>query len=135
MPLVEIPTNPTQAPFLDFFDQTNRPTLDDPRVSAPTDSPGRPLWTNPFGPAALDNLVFYVVESDASFSCALAGSRCAFLRSDFEDIDEEGGAIADQREGTVWTVGTLKYETKIVRRTQGLTAILLQYQLNLRLIS
>ena len=90
----------------------NSGTFENPSVSALTDSPGRPLWTNLFGPAALDNLVFYVVESDASFSCASAGSRCAFLRSDFEEIDDTGGAFADQQEGTVWTVGTLHLRSK-----------------------
>mmetsp|Transcript_14749 Transcript_14749/g.28031 ORF Transcript_14749/g.28031 Transcript_14749/m.28031 type:complete len:246 (-) Transcript_14749:61-798(-) len=61
-------------------------------------------WRNPFGEGALNNLIFFVVEESASFNCDAVGSRCSFLRSDWGDIDEDGGAIADQIEGAVWTV-------------------------------
>ena len=60
-------------------------------------------WQNPFGPGALNNLIFFTVQNNATFSCASIGSRCSFTTSDFGRIDEDGGAIADQEGGSVWT--------------------------------
>ena len=65
-------------------------------------------WRNPFGPGALNNLIFFVVEESAVFNCDAVGSRCSFLRSDWGDVDDDGGAIADQIEGAVWTVSKLE---------------------------
>jgi hypothetical protein len=63
-------------------------------------------WVNPFGPEALNNLIFFGFEQNATFSCDTVGSRCSFLRDDYDEVDDDGGAIADQLAGSVWTVCT-----------------------------
>ena len=60
-------------------------------------------WQNPFGPGALNNLIFFEIPESATLSCGSSGSRCSFTREDFGQIDDDGGAIADQLEGAVWT--------------------------------
>lgn len=64
-------------------------------------------WQNPFGPAALNNLVWFEIPDAATLSCGSEGSRCSFTREDFGQVDDDGGAIADQLEGAVWS--TSKY--------------------------
>jgi len=79
----------------------------------PTSSPSNfippasanPSWTNPFGPGALNNLVFFLSDTDGALTCGNIGSRCGFTRSDWGTIDIDGGAISDQLEGAIWTVG------------------------------
>ena len=60
-----------------------------------------------FGPGALNNLIFYVVDNDVSpttFMCGSISSRCIFQRGDYSSEPEiRGGNIADQLEGAVWT--------------------------------
>jgi hypothetical protein len=61
-------------------------------------------WVNPFGEEALNNLIFFAFDLNATLSCESVGSRCSFLRDEYTEIDEDGGAIADQLGGAVWTV-------------------------------
>ena len=67
---------------------------------------GSPSWTNSFGPGALNNLVFFLLDTAGALTCGNIGSRCGFTRSDWSEIDADGGFfMADQSEETIWTVG------------------------------
>jgi hypothetical protein len=63
-----------------------------------------------FGPGALNNLIFYVVDKEGSttFMCGSPSSRCVFQREEYgSDPEIRGGNVADQLEGAVWaTVDT-----------------------------
>ena len=68
-------------------------------------------WRNPFGPGALNNLIFFEVpeQTVATFACGSNGSRCSFIEADFEKYDEDGGAVAVQIGGMVWTTSKYRY--------------------------
>ena len=58
-----------------------------------------------FGPGALNNLIFYVVNKDntTTFMCGSPSSRCVFQREEYgSDPEIRGGNVADQIEGAVW---------------------------------
>jgi hypothetical protein len=61
---------------------------------------------NTFGPGALNNLIFFVVDTNVeptTFMCGSPSSRCVFQREEFgSDPQVRGGNVADQLEGAVW---------------------------------
>ena len=92
LPFATFPTSPTAAPSTYYEDSGDAPSP--PAERSPWDV---------FGPGALNNLNFFFVEKEASFACGSTGSRCAFSRNEFVEVDDDGGAIADQMHGSVWT--------------------------------
>jgi hypothetical protein len=59
---------------------------------------------NTFGPGALNNLIFFVVDNEPNtFMCGSPSSRCVFQREEYSsDPQVRGGNVADQLEGAVW---------------------------------
>lgn len=61
-------------------------------------------FRNPFGEEALNNLTYYISPfgQTVTLACGSSGSRCAFERPHYDNIDDDGGWIADQLAGSVW---------------------------------
>ena len=98
------------ACFIDCADGTACLQTTPPPTPAPTLAPteqtlvpaNQPTWQNPFGPGALNNLLFFTVPDSAALSCGSLGSRCSFVRADFVVVDDDGGTIADQIGAAIW---------------------------------